>query len=151
MSSGSDFLAIVSVAIAGLSLLVAGGALWFARRVDKRAERGQPSAQYLGFSADEVQRRDTVEFITFKFRITNVGAAGARHIALHLRDQTEVKLPERSAGVSLPPGNSDDVTVTVRDPTRYSYPLKVWLEWQHWERPKPLYMHDSSEVVPNPF
>jgi hypothetical protein len=146
--------AIVSVAIAGLSLLVAGSALWFARRADRRAERGQPSAQYLGSSLDEVQQRGTIDFIAFKFRITNVGAAGARHITLHLRDRTGIKLPERSTGVSLPAGGSDDVTVGVRNPTRYSYPLKVRLEWQHWERPKrpkPAYTHDSSEMVPDPF
>lgn len=50
--SGSDPVAIVSAAIAGLSLLVASGALWFARRADMRAERGQPSVQYLGSSVD---------------------------------------------------------------------------------------------------
>lgn len=149
--SGSDPVAIVSAAIAGLSLLVASGALWFARRADRRADRGQPSAQYLGH---EVHQRDTAEFITFKFRITNVGAAGARHITLHLGDQTGVKLPERSTGVNLPGGQFDDVTVLVGNPKRYSYPLKVRLEWQHWERPKrpkPPYSQDSSEVVPYPF
>ena len=152
--SGSDLVAIVSAAISGLSLLVAGGALWFARRADRRAERGQPSAQYLGSSVDGAHRRNTAEFIAFKFRITNVGAAGARHITLHLRDETGVELPERSTGVNLPGGQSEDVTVLVGDPKRYSYPLKVRLEWQHWERPKqpkPPYSQDSSEVVPYPF
>jgi hypothetical protein len=157
-------MAIVSAAIAGLSLLLSGGALWFARRADqraqraderaerafRRADRGQPSAQYLDFSVDKAQGRDTVEFASFKFRVTNVGAAGARHTAVHLIDQTGVELPERSSSVSLAAGESKEVTVGVRNPTRYSYPLKVQLEWLHWERQEP-YLHDSSETVPNPF
>ena len=151
MDSGSDLLAIVSTAIAVLSLFVASGALLFARRADKRADRGQPSAQYLGFSVDEAQPGATVESISFKFRIKNLGAAGARHIALYLIDQTGVELPRRSSGVSLPGGQSDDVTVLVDDPEGYSYPLKVRLEWRHWERSTPLYTHDSEVVAPDPF
>jgi hypothetical protein len=164
MDSGPDPVTIVSAAVAGLSLIVSSGALWFARRADQRAERaderaerafrradrGQPSAQYLGFSVDKAQGRDTVKFASFKFRVTNVGAAGARHTAVHLIDQTGVELPERSSNVSLAAGESKEVTVGVRDPARYSYPLKVKLEWLHWQRQEP-YLHDSSEMVPNPF
>ena len=160
MDDGSNTVAIVSAAVAGLSLLVASGSLWFARRADtraeraeRRAERGQPSARYLG-SVDKSQRGDTVEFIAFKFRITNVGAAGARHITVHLRDQRGVEVGKRSSGVSLPAGESDVVRVEVHNPTGYLYPLKVRLEWRHWEpdpeRPE-LYTHDSSVVVPDEF
>jgi hypothetical protein len=145
-------------------LLFSGGALWFARRADgraeraderaerafRRADRGQPSAQYLGFSVDKAQGDNIIEFVSFKFRVTNVGAAGARHTAVHLRDQTGVELPEWSPGVSLAAGESAEVTVRVQDPARYSYPLKVQLEWLHWERQE-SYLHDSSEMVPNPF
>src|SRR6478672_2891065 len=111
MAGSSDPMAIVSAAIAGLSLLVAGAALWFARRADRRAERGQPSVQYLGSSIKQGQRHEAVEFIAFKFRITNVGAAGARHITLHLRDQSGAELPGRSTGVSLPAGGFEEVTL----------------------------------------
>src|SRR5215471_10982797 len=161
MDGGLDPMAIVSAVIAGLSLLVSGGALWFARSADKRAERaetraeradrraeqGQPSAQYLSYRIVEVPGRDTV-LVKFMFLITNVGAAGARHITVRLRDQTGVELPKPPGGVSLPGGGDKKVTVTVQDPRRYSYPLKVQLQWEHQE---PLYIHDSSEIVPSPF
>jgi len=171
MDGGLDPMAIVSAVIAGLSLLVSGGALWFARsadkraeraetraeraetraeRADRRAERGQPSAQYLSYRIVEVPGRDTV-LVKFMFLITNVGAAGARHITVRLRDQTGVELPKPPGGVSLPGGGDKKVTVTVQDPRRYSYPLKVQLQWQHWEHQEPLYIHDSSEIVPSPF
>jgi hypothetical protein len=164
MDGGLDPVAIVSAVIAGFSLLVSGGALWFARRADKRAERaerraecadrradrGQPSAQYLSSRIITVRGRDT-ELVKFMFHITNVGAAGARHITVRLRDQTGVELPEQSGRVSLPGGGDREVTVTVRDPRRYSYPLKVQLQWQHWEHQEPLNIHDSSEMVPSPF
>jgi hypothetical protein len=170
---GSDVAAIVtaavSAAIAAGSLFVATRALFYSGRADERAtraeeraeraehraEQGLPSARYLGFEQQQDVLGDAVplvDSIGFRFLVTNVGPAGARHITVHVTDGSRT---ERSSGVNLAPGDeSDDFLVGVPKPKDLSYPLKVFLRWWPWEpdssRTEPL-ERPSSVEVPDPF
>jgi hypothetical protein len=169
MDDSTDIVAIISAAIAAVSLLLAGGGFRFARRADRRAavaeeratraehraERGQPSARFLACSDLEGSSRESAEFMFARFQVTNVGAAGARHVTVHLIDADGHDLDRRSGEISLAGGaESDEFKVGVPNPGRLAYPLAVRLEWWHWERDPTQtgpYAEMSRAKVPDPF
>jgi hypothetical protein len=153
VGDGSDIVAIVSAVIAGIALLVSGGSLWFARRADRRADRGQPSAQFVGFADLEGRSREDADYIAVMFRVRNVGAAGARHVTVNLLNADGSDLGVRSTGVSLAAGDIEDMRVGLPQPGRCSYPLRVRLEWSHWdaEQEQQPYTRISQQRVPDPF
>jgi hypothetical protein len=140
--SGALIVAIIAVSVSALSLLVALGSLTYARRANRRAERGQLSARYLGC-------KRSPDRVAYRFQVTNVGVAGARHAVLHLRDADGNEVASSRQGRPMVSGEQDEFEVVDSHPERqYKYPLRAHLVWFHWERDEENVHVSRQEIAP---
>jgi hypothetical protein len=145
-----------------------------AAQADHSAQEAQISANYLGYEeldGTEAQPMDLsdeepaeVDWIalsdperprstgTFRFRVTNVGPGGARHIRLRLIDATGSAVgASAQSPMSLAAGDSGEYAIMVAEPAEsFAYPLEIRISWNHESEGTGERDHISQQEVSGP-
>jgi hypothetical protein len=98
---------------------------------------------------DPARPRSTGEF---RFRVTNVGRDGARHIRLRLTDSTGRYVGASAhQPLSLAAGASDEYTIRIAEPPgTYAYPLEIRMSWDRPSGEAGERDRVSAQTVPGP-